>query len=254
MNKESNAYIFGYSSLLVVLVAVVLTMANLILKPYQERNIRIEKMSDILSSVGIESDAETAEKLFDQYVTDEIVINSKGEVLGEFKNGKQIQGDERAFDINLKVELKKQKKTGDGHFPLFVAEKDGKKIYIVPLYGKGLWGPIWGNIAFKDDMNTVVGANFGHETETPGLGAEIAQKKEPGKKVFSDQFTGKTIFDDQGNFVSVKCVKGGVKNQSEVKPQHGVDAISGGTLTSNGVTAMLHDCLINYVEYIKKNK
>lgn len=254
MNKESNLYIFGYSSILVVVVAVVLTVANLYLKPYQERNIRIEKMSDILAAVGIDSDAKTAEELFGKYIKEELVINSKGDVLGYYKDGKQVSGDIRAFDINLKVELRKQKKTGDGSFPIFIADKDGEKLYIIPVYGKGLWAPIWGNLAFKDDLNTIVGANFGHESETPGLGAEIAQKKTPGKKVFSDQFDGKTIFDKDGNFVSVTCVKGGVANQNKVAPEHGVDAISGGTLTSNGVTAMIHDCLINYVEYIKKNK
>jgi Na+-transporting NADH:ubiquinone oxidoreductase subunit C len=254
MNKESNAYIFGYSSLLVLIVAVTLTLANQFLKPFQERNIRIEKMTNILAAVGIDSDAKTAEKLFDEYIKREIAINSKGDIIGVYENGKQVSGDIRAFDLNLKAELKKQKKTGDGIFPLFIAEKDGKKIYIVPVYGKGLWAPIWGNLAFKDDFNTVVGANFGHESETPGLGAEIAQKKTPGKVVFADQFTGKTIFDKDGNFVSIKCVKGGVDNQTKVAPEHGVDAISGGTLTSNGVTDMIYDCLINYVEYIKKIK
>ena len=117
-----------------------------------------------------------------------------------------------------------------------------------------MWAAIWGNIAFKDDLNTVYGANFSHESETPGLGAEISQPKTEGKIVFSDQFVGKTIFDATGNFVSVSTVKGGVVNQTKIAAEHGVDAISGGTLTSNGVTNMLYDCLINYVEYIKKNK
>lgn len=254
MNKNSNSYIFIYASLMVVIVAVVLTLANLSLKPLQQKNIKNEKMTEILSSIGIEATAENAQEFFDKYIIEEVVINSKGEILGVYRDGKIVEGSERAFDINLKVELRKQSKTQDGHFPLFIADNNGEKIYIVPVFGKGLWAPIWGNLAFKSDFNTVFGANFGHESETPGLGAEIAEAKKENKLVFSDQYTGKTIFNAQGEFVSIECVKGGVANQSKVSPEHGVDAISGGTLTSNGVTDMIYDCLVNYVEYIKKNK
>lgn len=256
MDKNSNTYIFMYSSIMVVLVAVVLTMANLSLKPLQEKNIRIEKMTNIISAIGVDANAENAEELFAKYITKEVSINSNGDVLGMYENGKMVSGDVsmRAFNLNLKAELLKQKNTQDGVFPLFVATVDGEELYVIPVYGKGLWAPIWGNIALKNDWNTIYGANFGHESETPGLGAEIAQAKQEGKVVFSDQFDGKTIFNEAGEFVSVATVKGGVKNQSAIAPEHGVDAISGGTLTSNGVTNMLHDCLINYVEYIKKQK
>jgi len=246
MNKNSNTYIFIYASLMVVVVAVVLTMANLTLKPLQQKNVKNEKMTEILSSIGIEANAENAQELFDKYITEEIVINSKGDVVGVYKNGQQESGTERAFDINLKVELRKQNKTQDGHFPLFIADNEGMRVYIVPVFGKGLWAPVWGNLAFKEDFNTVFGANFGHESETPGLGAEISEPKKEGKIVFSDQYDGKQIFDADGNFQSIICVKGGVANQSKVAPEHGVDAISGGTLTSNGVTDMINDCLINY--------
>jgi Na+-transporting NADH:ubiquinone oxidoreductase subunit C len=254
MNKNSNAYIFIYASLMVVIVAVVLTMANLSLKPLQQKNIRNEKMIDILSSIGIQADANDAQELFNQYIKEEIVINAQGDVKGLFRDGKLVEGETRAFEIKIKEELRKQKKTQDGQFPLFIADKEGETLYIVPLLGKGLWDEVWGNIAFKDDFNTVYGANFGHKAETPGLGAEIAEAKKEDKKVFSDQYDGKKIFNEAGEFVSIECVKGGVANQSKIAPEHGVDAISGGTLTSNGVTDMVRDCLVNYVEYIKKNK
>ncbi|MBN2746749.1 MAG: NADH:ubiquinone reductase (Na(+)-transporting) subunit C [Bacteroidales bacterium] len=254
MNKNSNTYIFIYASLMVVIVAVVLTMANLTLKPLQQKNVKNEKMTEILSSIGIEANAENAEQLFNQYIREEIVITASGEVVGVYRDGALAEGTERAFDIDLKKELNKQIKTGDGHFPMYIADNNGERLIIIPLLGKGLWAKIWGNIALKSDLNTIYGANFGHESETPGLGAEISEPKKEGKKVFSDQYDGKQIFDAEGNFQSIICVKGGVANQSKVAPEHGVDAISGGTLTSNGVTDMINDCLVNYVEYIKKNK
>jgi Na+-transporting NADH:ubiquinone oxidoreductase subunit C len=109
-----------------------------------------------------------------------------------------------------------------------------------------LWGPVWGNIALEEDFKTVYGVTFGHKGETPGLGAEISTTD------FQKQFSGKTIFDDEYNFTSVKVVKGGVVTMPPDQQIHGVDAISGGTITSNSVSDMLEDCLKNYKSYIKK--
>jgi len=253
MDKNSNAYIFIYASVMVVLVAVVLTSANLALKPLQVKNKQNEKMINLLSSIGVAATADNAKQLYTEHVIKEIVIDNEGNELSEYANNSFVKGDQRAFDINLKSALKTIEKTGKIALPLFVMQKDGENYFVIPVYGKGLWGPIWGNVALENDKNTIYGVNFGHEGETPGLGAEIANPPVEGKVVFSDQFMNKKIFDEQGNFTSVKVIKGGVSSQTVVKPIHGVDAISGSTLTSNGVSNMLHDCLINYINYFKKD-
>ena len=249
----SNRYIFIYASVMVIIVAAILSSAASFLKPYQEQNVRTEKIMNILSSVGIETEKKEADANYLKYIVEEYTINRDGDIVSVFKNGKLEQGDVRAFDIDLKVELKKNaeikagKSTEEPLFPMFVCEKDGKTFYIIPLRGNGLWGPVWGNIALESDFRTVFGANFDHQGETPGLGAEIATA------AFQDQFPGKTIFDDQYNFTSVKVVKGGAATLPAAEQIHGVDAISGGTITSNGVNAMIYDCLENYVPYIKKH-
>ncbi len=253
MDKNSNAYIFIYASVMVVLVAVVLTSANLALKPLQEKNKQNEKMINLLSSIGVSADATNAAKLYSEHVIKEVVINKAGEELSVYSKGKLEHGDVRAFDVNLKSALKTIEKTGEVALPLFIMNKDGNEYFVIPVYGKGLWGPIWGNVALENDKNTIYGVNFGHESETPGLGAQIATSPTEGRVVFSDEFKNKKIFDESGNFTSVKVIKGGVANQSEVKPIHGVDAISGSTLTSNGVSEMLEDCLVNYINYFKKD-
>jgi Na+-transporting NADH:ubiquinone oxidoreductase subunit C len=97
-------------------------------------------------------------------------------------------------------------------------------------------------------FSTIAGVTFGHKGETPGLGAEISTP------VFQKQFDNKQIFDQQGVFVSVKVVKGGVKNSTTVPEIHGVDAISGGTITSDGTSEMIEDCLRNYLPYFNKMK
>ncbi len=248
MDKNSNSYIFIYASFMVIVVAMVLSSVSGALKPLQLKNKKMEKEQNILSSIGITATPEEATSLYLENVKKEIVVDLDGNVVSIYADGKFEIGDVRAFDINLKKQYSAISDGSKGELPIFVIEQDGKTFYIFPVLGKGLWGPIWGNVALESDLNTVYGANYGHEGETPGLGAEIADPP------FSDKFKGKQIFDDQGNFVSVAVVKGGVANQSAILPSHGVDGISGSTLTCNGVTDMLHHSLSLYVEYIKKNK
>ncbi|MEO7264276.1 MAG: NADH:ubiquinone reductase (Na(+)-transporting) subunit C [Ferruginibacter sp.] len=237
MHKDSNKATFLFSSGMVVVIAIMLSLAAINLGPYQERNTRIEKMENILSTVAIESNPKNAEQEFTKYITEQVVLNNKGET---------VSGNVAAFDIDLKKELDKAK-TGDADkelYPLFICHKEGKSYYIIPLRGKGLWGPIWGYIALEEDMNTVYGVSFGHKSETPGLGAEIETPH------FQHQFTGKKILDEAGNFVSVKVIKGGAAPGN----MHGVDAVSGATITSNGVTEMFKRTLSNYIPYFKKLK
>jgi Na+-transporting NADH:ubiquinone oxidoreductase subunit C len=235
MNKNSSGFTFLFASVMVIVVAILLSLAVIALTPFQEQNVKLEKMQNILSSIGIKTERKEAEKLFNQYIKGQVVLNNKGE---------KITGDVTAFDIDLKKELDKAR-TGEADkqlFPLFIFNKDSTQYYIIPVRGKGLWGPIWGYVALESDMNTVHGASFNHKGETPGLGAEINTEE------FQQQFVGKKILDDAGKFVSVKVVKGGAAPGD----LHGVDAISGGTITSNGVTEMLRRTINYYIPYFKK--
>ena len=237
MDKDSNKATFLFSSGMVVVIAIMLSVVAISLGPYQARNLRIEKMQNILSTVAIKSTPGDAEALFAKYITQQVTLNNKGE---------PVTGGTAAFDIDLKKELDKAK-TGEADkelFPLFICNKESKSFYIIPLRGKGLWGPIWGYIALEEDMNIVYGVSFGHKSETPELGAEIETEK------FKKQFTGEKIFDESGKFVSVKVVKGGAAPTD----LHGVDAVSGATITSNGVTEMYKRTLSNYIPYFKKKR
>jgi Na+-transporting NADH:ubiquinone oxidoreductase subunit C len=237
MNKNSSGFTFLFASVMVILVAILLSLAVIGLGPFQAQNVKLEKMQNILSSIGVKTESTEAEKIFNQYIKEQLVLNNKGE---------KINGEVTAFDIDLKKELDKAK-AGEADkqlFPLFVFNKEGKSYYTIPVRGKGLWGPIWGYIALEEDLNTVYGASFGHKGETPGLGAEINTEE------FQKQFVGKKILDESGNFVSVKVVKGG----ADPEDLHGVDAISGGTITSNGVTEMLKRTIGNYLPYFKTIK
>jgi len=233
MKNFSNTYIFIFSAVMVVLVALLLSTTSLNLKPFQDKNVEVEKKQNILASINIESTAKDAVELYAKYITSSFVVNNKGE---------KVDGVD-AFTVNVKNELSKP--ANDRLLPVFVGTlNDGTNAYVMPLQGKGLWGPIWGYISLKPDMNTVLGAVFDHSGETPGLGAEIATE------VFQKPFADKQIFKDSTEFVSIKVIKGGAP-ENDV---HGVDAISGGTLTSKGLEAMLDSCLIQYKTFFIQNR
>ena len=230
INVQSNLYTFIYASVMVILVALALSLAFIKLKPLQDANMQKEKQQAILASIGLKCEREQAPELFKQYIKQSFVINI---------SGNKIPG---LDPLKISLEEQYHKPLKQRQLPVFIAEYQGQKIYVFPVYGKGLWGPIWGYVALDKDLNTIHGVIFDHKGETPGLGAEIAQPW------FQKQFIGKKIFDQNGNFVSIAVVKGGApKNDT-----HAVDAISGGTLTSKGLQAMLHDFLGGYVNFMKK--
>ena len=252
INKESNGYTFAFAIILVVVVGSGLALLANGLKPMQDKNQVVKKQMDILSAMMDLEEAKitrkNAQEEFKKYVDldQAVVLNHKGEVVeGMYDvNGKVVPGG--AFDVDIKKEYKdKKRKEEHRNYPLFVAEQDGKKRYIIPIVGKGLWGPIWGNLCLDEDMKTIIGASFGHQGETPGLGAEIKQG------FFIDRWVGEKISED-GEFQKFEIVKDG----SGAKVESKIDGITGGTITSKGVEEMVNRCASVYVPYFDslKNK
>ena len=229
---------------MVVVVGALLASVSMGLKPKQKANQTQEKMQNILGSIGVECSREEANENFMKYVTKRLVLSSDGALTSENSGAIDATNLEDAFNVDVKKEFRSIPDAADRNYPLYICEKDGDTYYVIPMVGKGLWGPIWGFVALESDLNTVYGAKFDHKTETPGLGAEINQP------FFQDPFVGKNIFDAAGEFASVKVIKGGAGEGN----MHGVDAITGGTITSNGVSEMLERTLGTYVPYFKNQK
>lgn len=251
MNTNSNTYIFTYATLLVVVVAVVLAVVAAKLRPIQDNNVRIEKMESILKAAmpaaeALEVTPENALQKYEQFIVEELVVSADGEVLNTYNVASGANDPSRGFDIDLKVELDNLKNGEPAGFPIFIYQNGVDKNYVIPVRGTGLWGPIWGYIALKSDRSTVVGTIFDHKGETPGLGAEIATPK------FEESFIGKSIFNTSGDFTSVAVVKGGISRLPAEAQKHAVDAITGSTITSTGVSNMLENCLKNYTAYFEK--
>jgi Na+-transporting NADH:ubiquinone oxidoreductase subunit C len=229
MDKEKNSYTLIYASILVMLVASILACVSEVLRPQQTKNEQIDKMRQMLSALNIVFDSKNTESLYQATITDSYVVNSEGN---------KAEGD--AFEVEMAAEL--QKPLAERRYPVFEASVAGHKKYLLSLQGTGLWGPIWGFISLDEDKKTVFGASFGHESETPGLGAEID------KPAFAQQFPGKRIFDQEERFTSIAIVKPGKTSEG----QDYVDGISGGTITSRGVDAMLYSSLEFYVPFLLK--
>jgi Na+-transporting NADH:ubiquinone oxidoreductase subunit C len=251
INRDSNGYTYVFAIAMVVVVGSILASLAMGLKDLQQENMKQEKMRDILVSVQVmEKDQAMTEApgLFNEYITKRVLLDAQGTVLAEESGDipTKAQAPQDPFNIDTKKQYRSFKanviKGEDMKYPLYECSKDGKTFYIVPMVGTGLWGPIWGYVAFKDDLNTIYGATFDHKTETPGLGAEI---KEAG---FQQQFIDKTIFNGD-EFVSISVLKGGGGKGNP----HAVDGITGGTITSDGVNDMIKNTLAVYAPYFKQN-
>lgn len=235
LNKQSNLYTIAYIIVLVVIVGTVLAVTSMLLKDRQQENAAADKKKQILASVHIVTQDGDVSALYDKYIISTPVVNSAGKIIGD-----------DAFSIDVQAESK-IKDASQRKLPVYICDLGQKGMkYILPVFGNGLWGPIWGYVSVNADGTTIYGAYFAHQGETPGLGAEIE------KPTFSDQFDGKVLFKN-GEFLPVAVIK---KGQKAPNGEDFVDAVSGGTITSKGVSAMLDDCLKPYKTYLEgiKNK
>lgn len=233
-DKNSNQFTFIFAIILVVVVGTLLAVTYLGLKPEHDENVRREKMQNILASLKIEVERDAAPAKYDEMIKETLVVDGSGKV---------VEGD--AFELDVLKQYKDWKagmvKEDDLKYPVYKASKDGQSLFVLPLVGTGLWGPVWGYVSVMDDGRTIYGSTFDHKGETPGLGAEISTP------MFEEPFEGKTITDESGAFKGITVYKGG----SQTTDPHGVDGISGGTITSQGVDEMLKRLLAVYDQYLK---
>ena len=221
LDTNSDLYAIIYSAVVVVIVAFLLAGVSSLLKQKQDDNITLDKKKQILASLNIKNVADVALE-YDNVIKGDPIINVKGEVVKE--NGGFKVANDAVAEANL---------------PLYIAEVNGEKKYIIPMTGNGLWGGIWGYLALNDDCNTIYGVYFSHASETPGLGAEIATD------MFQSRFLGKHVLKDGSVALSV------VKKVKDETVE--VNAISGATITCNGVDGMLKTKIEPYKTYLLSN-
>ncbi len=224
MNTNSNSYTIVYAAVMVVIVAFLLAFVSSSLKERQNKNIELDTKKQILSALNVR-DVKDAEAAYAQYKIEDKIMQADGTLPAQAEAAKD-------FQTSYKDEI------ANGRLHVFVCDVDGQTKYVLPVYGAGLWGPIWGYIALDDDKDTVYGVYFSHASETPGLGAEITAAW------FRDQFPGKHVLADGTVALGVE------KHGKVADPAYQVDGVSGGTITSKGVDAMIKECLSKYNSFL----
>ena len=241
LNTEKNTYTLLFAVGLVVIVGTLLAAIDSSLKDKIRINKILEKQQNILYAIGINENegnsvnfiaADKAEQEFKKYITKQIYIQ-----------GDKVIEDEKAYLIDVKKQKALAKDPSHKRkLPLFIANKDGRNLYVAPIRGKGLWDAIWAYVSVDENM-IIRGIYFDHKAETPGLGANIKQR------FFMDDFIGESLLDTQGNFKGVTVSKTNLDPKNEDKYDNEVDAIAGSTITGDGVTAMIRSDLSLYQPY-----
>lgn len=233
MKTNSNSYTIICSAVIVVIVAFLLAFVFQGLKPQQDANVALDKKKQILNALNIRDlSNEAADKTYKDVVEADEIIDAQGHILNAGKPGGEAAG--------FKLESKDYK---EGRLALYVCKVNGQRKYVIPVYGMGLWGPISGYIALNEDKATVYGVYFNHESETAGLGAEIKDNA-----AWQAKFQGKKLFANGND----KTIALGVEKKVD-DPATQVDAVTGATLTSNGVRDMLHEGLSKYLVFLNEH-
>jgi len=246
INTDKNSYTLLFAIGMTIVVGTLLAAIDSSLRERINTNKILEKQQNILYAIGINDNEGSSVRFiskdkapieFDKYVVNQIYIQ-----------GSKIIEDDEAYLIEVKKEKTLAKDASyNRRLPLFIAEKDGKKYYVAPIRGNGLWNAIWGYVSMDENM-IIQGAYFDHQAETPGLGANINQR------FFMDDFIGENLLDSNGNFRGITVSKKNLDPRNEIKDDNEVDAIAGATITGDGVSAMIKSDLGLYVPYFKKLK
>ncbi len=242
MNTNSNVYTVIYTTVIVVVVAAVLAFAAMTLKPMQTANVKADTISQILTAAQVGTKAELSAMgndavltKYSEQIAEAFAVNAAGDKVKDLGTSK----DNIELIDNFKPQDLAIKEGTDAVLPVYVF-KSG--VTVIPVYGAGLWGPIWGYIALQPDHQTIAGAYFDHASETPGLGAKI--KDDPD---FQAEFIGKKLnLEDEANPFDI--VKGGAPEGDD----NAVDAITGATMTCNGLNKAIDVWAGAYAGYLKK--
>ncbi|GAA6528346.1 Na(+)-translocating NADH-quinone reductase subunit C [Segatella asaccharophila] len=231
LDTNSNTYTIIYASILVIVVAFMLAFVFRALAPRQNANVALDQKKCVLAALNIRDlTDQQAAATYDRVVKTDEILNEAGKVVNPGSPG----ADQAGFKLNS-ADYKA------GRLALYVCQVNGERKYVIPVYGMGLWGPIWGYIAINADKSTVFGAYFDHESETAGLGAEIKDNAQ-----WQEQFRQKKIFKQGSSDIALSVVK----KVDVTDPSTQCDAVTGATLTSKGVSAMLHEGLGKYKAFL----
>ncbi len=232
-NKDTFGRTLGFVVAVCLVCAFLVSLSAVQLKPLQQANRLLDKQTKILEAAGLLDFAgKDIVATYDRFVEAKMINLDTGEF---------IEGDTESFEerrearnlassISLENDVAGIKRRANSAV-IYIVRNGGSEIetVVLPIIGNGLWDLMYGFVGLQPDLNTVRSVIYSDHKETPGLGALVTSEH------WKSLWPGKKMLDDDYN-VAIKIVKGGAK----AGDVHGVDAVTGATLTSKGVQNTLN--------------
>lgn len=236
MKRETIGQTFTVAGVLSVLCAIIVAGAAVALKPTQEANKARDMKKNILAAAGLLSEGADINQVFDQNIKAKLLDLSTGEYVEDqdalaYDFRKAVKDTSASVAIPAGKDIAKIRRQAKLMTVYEVVSEQGLQKIVLPVYGKGLWSTLYGFVALKSDTKTVVGLGFYEHAETPGLGGEVDNPK------WKKQWAGKQVYGDDGQ-LALTVLKGKV-NPSSDDAKHQIDGLSGATITTVGVDALI---------------
>ncbi|MCP3907900.1 MAG: Na(+)-translocating NADH-quinone reductase subunit C [Oceanicoccus sp.] len=235
-NKETTSKTIIVALVLCIVCSLVVSSAAVLLKDQQDANKKLDRYSNILAAAGMLNKDESIEDQYNRLITARVVDLETGRYtdvvdVATYDQRRAVKDNSLSEALSGEDDLAKISRRENYSMVYLVLSKGELQKIILPVRGYGLWSTMRGFIALENDGNTIAGLGFSEHGETPGLGGEIDNPKWkslwPGKKVY------------QNGEVEVGLIKGSVTPGS-ANADYEVDGLAGATLTSRGVTNLVH--------------
>ncbi|MDF9434787.1 MULTISPECIES: Na(+)-translocating NADH-quinone reductase subunit C [Chromohalobacter] len=218
---------------LCIVCSVVVSTAAVVLRPKQQQNQELDRKSNILQVADLYEPGMDIEEAFSEYITPRVIELESGDYTDRFDPESFDQFEAAQDPATSRTLSGEEDRAGIGREEMYstvylVGDPEDPEQIILPIRGQGLWGLMRGFFALEGDGNTIIGLSYYSHAETPGLGGEVDNPR------WKSKWEGKEVYADGDMDPEISLVKGGAEGEYEV------DALSGATLTSRGVTNMLH--------------
>lgn len=208
------------------------------LRPKQEANRQLDRQKNILVAAGLYSKEKPVRELFEDIETKVVDLGS-GKFVPEdqinpaaYNQQKAPLSDDLGRRIPKDADLAKLGRQ-EKYSVVYLVKEGGRLSQIVlPVRGKGLWSTMYAYVAVDANLSTIRGVSFYQHGETPGLGGEVENPK------WQSGWSGKQLYSADGSF-SLQVVKGKAEQPDTPAAASRIDGISGATLTTNGVDALM---------------
>ena len=237
MRHESLAYTVGFTGIVCAVCSVLVSTSAVSLHERQKNNVVLDRQKKVLAVAGLLPDGRisraTIESIYQKNIRARVIDLASGEVAEDIDVAtfdQQAAAQDPATSQVAPANAARVKRVPTYGMVYEVTHGANVDLVVIPIEGKGLWSTLYGYLALGKDANTIAGITFYQHGETPGLGGEVDNPK------WKSLWQGRKAFDERGE-VRLSVIKGNAGPPASDPYQ--VDGLSGATLTSRGVSALV---------------